>query len=84
MSEPWDYFGTFLGTTRRAYPILGPSQLRFLEVNIQPLKPVYLRVRILETGLGASPGASLGPVLEPVLEPVWDQSWSQSGTSLEN
>ena len=37
--------------TRRGYPILGPANLRILEVNTSALKPVYLRYEILEVDL---------------------------------
>ena len=40
--------------TRRAYPILGRVNLIFLEVNITPLKPVYLKIRFLEVDLRTS------------------------------
>ena len=40
--------------SRRAYPILGRLNLKSIEVNRKPLKPVYLRFRILEVGLRTS------------------------------
>ena len=51
--------------SRRAYPILGRDNLRFLEVNTRPLKPVYIKFRILEVGLRTSLGQSEGRVLAP-------------------
>ena len=37
--------------TRRRYPILGRRNLRLIDATQTPLKPVYLRYRILEVGL---------------------------------
>ena len=60
--------------TRRAYPILGPSQLRLFDATKRPSKPVYLRLRILrgrsrdqsgpvrESHPGPDPGPDPGPV----------------------
>ena len=43
--------------SRRGYPILGRLKLRFLEVNIRPLKPGYIIYKILEVDLRTSLGA---------------------------
>ena len=45
---------------------MGPSKLRFLEVNVRALKPVYLRYRILEVGLM---GPEAGPEASPETGP---------------
>ena len=56
--------------SRRGYPILGRVKLRISDAGITPLKPVYLRYRILEGGsqdqsrarrLGPETGPEAGP-----------------------
>ena len=47
--------------TRRRYPILGRHQLRISDANIRPLKPVYIRYRILGAGLEDQSGLDPGP-----------------------
>ena len=48
---------------------MGPDKLRLFDATKGTLKPVYLRVRILEAGLEAEPAAR-GLVLRLVLDLV--------------